>query len=262
MKLLTTTIALMLFFAVTVQAQTNLQQADEAYARRAENFDAATMTVGTANINRAVELYTAAFDQSSGAAKQEACWKLIRACYFKGQYAETGSDAKKAIYDVGKNAGAAGLKEFPESVEINAWMAIIWGVWGEEYGILKSAREGVAGNIRDRCEKVIELDDTYYDATGYRVLGRLHFKAPKIPIILGWPSKEKAVEYLEKAYQIAPGNLNTKLYLAEALYDRKQRERAMTIMGEIVESDEAHQGIVEDAFIRKQAAEILAEWEK
>lgn len=262
MKSLMITAVALLTLAVPVYAQTSLQQADDLYARRAENFDPATLTVDPANIDSAIELYTAAYGESTGPAKEEACWKLIRACYFKGEFAETESDAKKAVYDVGKKAGEEGLKQFPESVELHAWMAIIWGVWGEEYGILRSAREGVAGKIRDHCEKVIELDDTYYDAAGYRVLGRLHFKAPKIPIILGWPSKDKAVEYLEQAHEMAPRNLYTKLYLAEALHNRKQQERAATLLREVIDSQGLYQGVVEDAFNRKQAAEILAEWEK
>ena len=143
---------------------------------------------------------------------------------------------------------------------IHTWMAIIWGVWGEEYGIIRSARKGVAGRIREHCEKVIELDASFQDAAGYRVLGRLHFKAPRIPILLGWPSKEKAVEYLEKAHQIASGNLYTKLYLAEALYERGTKDRASGLMKEIIETTLLDQGIVEDAFNKKRAEELLRQW--
>lgn len=179
-----------------------------------------------------------------------------------GKYVESESDAKKRVYDLGKNAGTEALKEFPESVGINAWMAIIWGVWGEENGIFQSARKGVAGIIRKHCEIVNKLDETFQDATGYRVLGRVHFKAPKIPLILGWPSKKKAVEYLEKAHRISPRNLYTKQYLAEALYKRGQKHRAKELLREVLTTNVIDQGVVEDAVIKKHSSEILHQWEK
>jgi tetratricopeptide (TPR) repeat protein len=170
------------------------------------------------------------------------------------------SDKKKQIYDLGKNVGAEGLKAFPESVGINAWMAIIWGVWGEENGILQSAKQGVAGKVREHCEKVIALDDHFQDATGYRVLGRVNFKAPKIPIILGWPSKDKAVEYLEKANKIAPTNLYTKQYLAEAYYDKGQKNPAKELLRNVIATSDTVHGVVEDAVIKRNAETLLKQW--
>jgi len=258
-----TALAVLLFFALCfqIQAAEIIDEADGWYERRGENFNPATLAVDPTNIDNALALYTEAFEQLSGAEKEEACWKLIQACYFKGQFAERESDEKKKVFDMGKNAGAEGLEEFPESVGINAWMAIIWGVWGEENGILQSARQGVAGKVRSHCEKVIELDENFQDATGYRVLGRLHFKAPRIPLILGWPSKEQAVEYLERAYQLSPSNLNTIQYLAEALYERGQKDRAKELLRGLLATNETVLGVVEDAFNKRDSRELLDQWE-
>ncbi len=252
--------ACLLIFSVNSYAENAVQSGDIWYEQRGSNFDPTNLNVDPVIINKALEYYRKGFDETTGKTKEEACWKLIRSCFFIGQYAEKDSEAKKTIYDIGKNIGSEGLKYFPESVAIHTWMAIIWGVWGEEYGILRSAREGVAGRIRQHCEKVIEIDNTFQDAAGYRVLGRLHFKAPKIPIILSWPSKDKSLEYLEKAHQMAPNNLYTKQYLAESLYDSGKIDRAQKLIIEIIESNYIDQGIVEDTFIKNRSQAILDKW--
>ena len=260
MKLIIIMCACTFSFALMSSADDFLRQGDMWYAKRALDFDAQNMKVDPEYINKAIELYRKGFEETTGVLKEEACWKLIRACFFKGQYAVNESEAKKRVYDIGKNSGTEGLELFPESVAIHTWTAIIWGVWGEEYGIFRSAREGVAGRIRQHCKKVIELDETFQDAAGYRVLGRLHFKAPRIPIILGWPSKVKALEYLEKAHRMAHENLFTRQYLAESLYIRGNEGRARELMKEIIETSQLDQGIVEDAFIKKRSKEILSQW--
>jgi len=262
MKQLILTFILVMAFTTGLTANSLIAEADSLYELRGENFDHETLLASTENIDKAVELYKQAIETTTGSEKEEATWKLMRAYYFKGNYTTHDSEIKKKIYDLAKNLGEEALKEFPESVGIHLFMAINWGVWGEEYGIFKAARKGVAGKIRKHCEKVIELDDMFDDAGGYRVYGRLHFKAPKIPLILGWPSNDKAVELLEKSHELAPALLITKQFLAEALYKKNEKERAIKLMKEILATDEIIEGIVEDAVVKNDVAVILQKWEK
>ena len=254
--------SIILLFAFNLPAQNLLHQADSLYEMRGEVFDEAKLIADSTNINEAIEFYKQLIETATGAEKEEAIWKLIRAYYFKGKYTTDNTELKKKIYDLGKELGEVGLEEFPESAGINLFSAIVWGVWGEEYGILKAARQGVAGKMRQLCEKVIELDPNFDEGGGYRVLGRVYYKAPKIPLILGWPSKKKAVEILEKSYEIAPHNLNTRQFLAEALYSQKQQERAIELMKEILAEENTIEGIAEDAVIKHEVEATLAEWEK
>ncbi|HEX9970846.1 MAG TPA: hypothetical protein VGD14_02135, partial [bacterium] len=216
-RLLILAFGFVLLLSLNVFAQNLLQQADEFYGKRGDVFDNTKLLADVANIDQAIKLYKQAVESTTGAEKEEATWKLMRAYYFKGKYTTSDSETKKKIYDLGKELGKVGLEEFPNSVGVNLFSAIVWGVWGEEYGILKAAKQGVAGKIKDLCEKVNEIDPNFDEAGGNRVLGRVYFKAPKIPLILGWPSKKKAVEILEQGFKIAPQNLNTKQFLAEAL---------------------------------------------
>ncbi|MBC8186086.1 hypothetical protein H8E88_33810 [candidate division KSB1 bacterium] len=261
-KLTTLFVVFFLVCTVNVFAQNSIGDADSLWEKRGQSFDQNTLIADAANINQAIDIYKKNIETTSGAEKEEATWKLIRAYYYKGKYTVQDSDIKKKIYDQGKELGEAAIKEFPESPGINFFLAVVWGVWGEEYGIFAAARKGVAGKMKKLCEKTIKLDPEFEDAGGYRVLGRLHFKAPKIPLILGWPSKKKAVQFLEKSLEIAPDDLNTKQFLAEALNSQKQKERANKLMKEILATEGMSEGVAEDANIKSEAKAILAEWEK
>lgn len=262
MRIIAQGLLLALIIATCLSAQSLIQQADSLYELRGENFNKGTLLADSTNINKAIDLYKQAIQKNSGEIKEEAIWKLMRAYYYKGKYTTNDSELKKAIYDLGKDLGEKNLKVYPDSKGINLFSAIVWGVWGEEYGILKAARKGVAGKIKERCEKVIEVDPLFDEAGAYRVLGRVHFKAPKIPFVLGWPSKDEALELLQKANEIVPQNLTTKQFLAEAMYEKDKKEEAVKLMKEILAENKVMEGIAEDAVIKKEVKEKLAEWEK
>ena len=262
MKHIFTTILFILLFVSYSMSQTTIQQADSLYELRGEGFDTQTLLANNTNIDSAISLYKEILETATGVEKEKATWKLIKAHYFKGRYTTNDSEEKKRIYDLGKELGEKGLEEFPDSPGINLFSAIVWGVWGEEYGLFKAAKEGVAGKLKERSEKVIKIDPDFDEAGGYRILGRVYFKAPKIWPILRWPSKKKAIEILEKGNGRAPANLFTKKFLAEALYAEKNKDRAKKIMKAILEVTETRQGIVEDAVLKNNVKNILAEWDK
>ncbi|NOZ63299.1 MAG: hypothetical protein GXO74_16720 [Calditrichaeota bacterium] len=254
--------AFVLIFSLNLLAQGLLEKADEFWDKRGDNFNADKLLADSAQINQAISLYQQILAKAVGQEKEEATWKLIRAYYFKGKYCTADKDMKKKIYNLGKDLGEASLKEFPNSAGITLFTAIVWGVWGEEYGILAAARKGVAGKIKDLCEKSIEVDPNFDGAGGYRVLGRVYFKAPKIWPFLRWPSKTKAVEILEKGHKLAADNLTTKQFLAEALYSQGKKKRAVALMNEILNASGVHEGVAEDAVLKDEVRGTLQEWEK
>lgn len=249
-------------FFLNTFAQDILQEADELWEQRGDNFNQETLLADSTNINNAIALYKKFLTTATDAEKEAATWKLIRAYYFKGGYTTNDSEMKKKIFDLGKDLGNKAVEAYPESAGINLFLAIVWGVWGEEYGILQAAKNGVAGKIKTYCEKAIEIDPNFDEAGGYRVLGRVYFKAPKIWPILRWPSKEKAVEILKKARELAPHNLITQQFLAEALHAEGQKDEAVKLMKGILAHEGVAEGIAEDAVTKDDVKTILAEWEK
>ena len=252
--------AIMMLIGISVSGQEMLEKADNYYEKRGENYDPQTLIADNTNIDKAIEIYEKIRAEQDGAIKEEATWKLLRSLYFKGYYATKDSELKKEIYDRGKNIGEATLEEFPDSPGINLFLSIVWGVWSEEYGIISAARKGVAGKIRKLCETSIDVDPKFNDGGAYRVLGRVHFKSPKIPLVLGWPSKKKAINFLEKSLELSPDNLATKQFLAEALYSQDQKDTAIKLMKEILAEEEIIEGVVEDKRRKREVKETLAEW--
>ena len=246
----------------TASANDLIKKADEFYELRGEGYDKETLFASTANIDKAIPLYSEAMTSSTGVVKEEAIAKLLQAYYFKGRYAMPDKDSRKAVYEEAIKIGEESLKEYPESAAIHVMMAAILGVWSQDIGMITAARSGVANKIREHCEVAMKSDDIRIKAGGYRILGRVHSVAPKIPFILGWPSKKKGVELLEKALEMEPKSLITKYFLAEALYERDKKERAIKLMEEIPGTNEMVHGVVEDAVVKRDATEDLKKWNK
>ncbi|MBD3217034.1 MAG: hypothetical protein GF310_02070 [candidate division Zixibacteria bacterium] len=248
------------------EADKNILQADFFYSIRGESFDTAKLIAECCNIDSAILCYKRAADYNTGKRRHEALWKLMQACFYKGYYC-TDRDCKddkklrREAYDLAMDAGRDGLEEFPHSAELNLWMAILWGAWADDHSPFTAAQKGVAGKIKNHCHRVLALDPYFADAYGFSILGRLHTVTPKIPLFLGWPSKDRAIAYLEKAFEIAPDNLVNKKWLAEAYYKCDQKLRAKNLMLEILAETDTMHGTAEDAVIKNIVRRKLNNWE-
>lgn len=232
-------------------------RADSLFELRNITFNETTHLSDPAQVNEALNCYQTAMDSAANPEKkQEAAWKILRAYYFKGTYTETDKDIRRDIYKQGIDFSESVLEQFPESVELNCWSGILWGYLGEVQGILASARKGVAGKVKYFAERTIELDESYLGAGGYRMLGTVNLKVPKIPLILGWPSKKNAVANLEKANQMAPDNLYNKVYLAEAYCETGQKDRARVLVEEILSKEGVVHDAAVDAAIKDKAMQL------
>ena len=245
-------------FSARLVAANLMAEADSLFEQRNAVFNAEKISADAANINRSISLYKKILDISSDAkAKQEAAWKILQAYFFKALFTTANADEKVKTF---ANAVAIGEKlvdEFPESVAVNCWFGIVLGYLGEYDSKLNSMRNGIPGRVKKIAEKVIALDATYLDAGGYRMYGRLNYIVPNVPLVMSWPSKEKSLEYLEKAYAIAPDNLFNELYLAEVLLDQKQKDRAVKILESIIYTKKIRHDIALDMFIKRKAKLLL-----
>lgn len=50
------------------------------------------------------------------------------------------------------------------------------------------------------------------------MLGKLHQKAPNIPIILPWPSNRKSIKYIKEVLMEKPDHLKAHQFLAETFF--------------------------------------------
>jgi len=215
--------------------------ADEHFSQR--SIGAIDLVANPHEIDAAIELYRRAL--AADPRNVEVLAKLMRALQFRGAYTDLGNEEKKVFFDEGRRIGQAAVDRLEAEVSarrglsriealrlvkgapaLYLWTAVHWGEWGLAKGKFASARSGVAGRLRDLSQTLIDMDPLFDDAAGYRILGKLHSDAPKIIFITGWISHEKGLQYLRRAYKVAPDNPVNCAFLAESILDHEPEKKA------------------------------------
>ncbi|HET9767112.1 MAG TPA: hypothetical protein VFS60_09705 [Thermoanaerobaculia bacterium] len=257
-----------------------IARGDAAWERRAEGAQ------GGRAVRAPIAAAVAAYEEAVKAAPAnlEAHWKLLRALWFEGEYVATAPAEKQRLFGRGKTVSedawaavakrigakalgaeraadrAAVLRGFAEAPPLLLWSAADWGLWGNAFGKLAAARQGVGEKVRDWAETLIALDERFEGGAGHRVLGRLHSEAPKVPFFTGWVDHDKAIAELEKALALAPAELSNRYYLADALlqYRPAAKARALALLREVIAAKPRPGSEVEDAALSAEAAKRLA----
>jgi tetratricopeptide (TPR) repeat protein len=258
-----------------VELASLLAEGDAHYARRAE------VASGGRADPREVEAALALYRRALAAAPEdgEAVFRVLKALNFRGAFCGAGDESRKAIYDEARRLGQAfvdrqerrleglrpeerlaALRSVPRAAEVYYWTGASWGQWALVRGKLAAARQGVAGRVRDLAESVIAIAPELEEAGAYRLLGRLHDQAPRIPFLTGWVSRRKALANLRKAMELAPASVVTRFFLAEAILDHDQAnaEEARLLLRSCVDAPPRPELLVEDAFYVAEARARLA----
>lgn len=246
------------------EAPSALAEGDALFARRAEG--ARGLVADPAMVDQAIAAYRKALAQAP--TDLEALGRLLHALHFRGVYCGASREAQKPIFEEGRRLGQAAvdrlekqvggrsgperlaaLRAIPGAASVLYWTTAHWGEWALVKGKFAAAREGVAGKLRDLAQTVADLDPDLDEGGGFRVLGRLHDQAPKIPFITGWVSKRKGIEYLRRALALGPENRVTWLFLAEAILDHEpaNKAEALSLLTRCAESPPRPEHAIEDA---------------
>jgi tetratricopeptide (TPR) repeat protein len=275
----------LLALVVPLSAQTPaadpLAAGDAAWARRADGHQGGRAAAGP--IDEAIAAYERAVKEQPS--RLEAQWKLLRALFFEGEHVAQSREDKQRVFGHGKDVAEAAVDRLaqkaggrakldalspaqaakalagtPEATPIVLWAGVHWGLWGDNFGRIAAARQGVGDKIRRYAEIGIALDERYDEAAGHRLLGRLHDQAPKVPFFTGWVDRGKAVAELRRAVALAPDNDLNQLYLAEALLDHQsaQAGEAREILRKLIAKPPSPARLVEDEKAIADARALLA----
>jgi len=262
----------------TMTAADNMAVAKEAWTLRGDGFKDGV--VDTTQLERCIKALETEVSEHSD--NLEACAMLMNALYFKGDLVAKDKESKKKIYDRGLEISALAFKTLlpgkdptdlkPEklakqikaneqAVPVCFWTSVMWGLWGDNYGSFQAARKGVAGKIRHYADTVILLDSKAFDGGGYRMLGRLHTLAPKVPFFTGWIDRDKAVSYLEQAVASSDNEPLNQLYLAEALikFEDNRKDEGISMLEALKDWKVDPSKLVEQSTAMKRAEALLAE---
>ncbi len=180
----------------------------------------------------ALDRAMAAFRQAmeSPELEERAGAALLESSYFKGTYSAVPQAEKIKIFARAAELGDSLIKKHPGSGALKYYLAVCWARWGEETGKVAAARQGVADKVKAYAEAAIVLGPPEITARAYRLLGRLHHQAPRIPFILGWPSNQTAIQCLRKANELQPQSIATRYYLAAVLADEGCKDEARQLL--------------------------------
>jgi tetratricopeptide (TPR) repeat protein len=259
-----------------------LARGDAAWARRAEGHRGGRALPGP--VDQAIAAYEEAV--AARPADLAARARLLRALYFRGDLVAPDRDARRRAFERGREVAEAGIDRLaahaggrkrldemtpaaaakalagvPYAPDIHLWAAVHWGLWGDAFGRLAAARQGVADKMQRYSEIVIALDERFEAAGGHRLLGRLHSEAPKIPLVTGWVDRAQAIAHLRRAVALAPDELYNQLFLAEALLDHApaRKAEALAILRRVVATPPPADRIVEVERAREDARALLKE---
>ena len=251
-----------------------LLAAEEHFSRR--SIGAIDLVANPQEIDAAIDLYRKALVADPG--NIEVLAKLMRSLQFRGAYTDLGIEEKKLFFDEGKRLGQAAvdrleaeagaarglsrieaLRLMKGAPALYLWTAVHWGEWGLAKGKFASARSGVASRLRDLAQTLIDMDPLFDEGAGYRMLGKLHSEAPRIIFITGWISHEKGVQYLRRAYKVAPDNPVNCAFLAEAILDHEpgKEDEARELLEHCVSLTPRPDRILEDSMYMGDARVLL-----
>ena len=238
-------VSLVLFgIGLCAQEMSLLDKARAAYEKRAD----------AAQAKDAMDLYKQA--AQADPKSYDALWEGARACYFYGNYTKANADdsEKLVIFQDGIDRAKAAIAAKANGAEGHFWLGVLDGVYGEAKGIFKSLH--MVPEIKAEMAECQKLDNTVECYGPDRVLGRLYFK---LPWFKGGDNK-KSIEYLEKCVSGCPTNALAKLYLAETLKSEGEKDRAISLVKEIISMTPDPRWAPEHVNIKAQAEKFLKKW--
>jgi tetratricopeptide (TPR) repeat protein len=257
---------------------------DAAYARRAEELRDGRARPDA--IAAAIDAYEQAL--ASDPSRLDVRWRLLRALYFQGDFAEVTSEERRASFDRGRRLGEETLEALAERLggapphELEAgdregrleragiavadvartyfWAAVHWGAWSRDVGLLNAVREGAANRVHDYAALSAALEPAYERAGAHRLLSRLHAKLPRVPLVSGWVDRDRAIPEAERALEVAPADPGNQLLLAITLLELApdRRDEARALLARAAEAPPRPELRAEDLAVRREAAKRLA----
>lgn len=141
----------------------------------------------------------------------QAGWRRAMACYFVGLRLEKDKNARKALFEEGKNAGLAAAEKDPNCAPCHFWGAITLALYGDAVGVFKMLF--AVKQIEKHLEASIRLDEKYAYGGAHRLLGLI---SQKLPGVLGG-SDDEAKKHFKRAIEVAPDEPLNYLFLAKLL---------------------------------------------
>ncbi len=124
-------------------------------------------------------------------------------------------------------------------------------------GVIRAATEGIVNKVKEQMEALVKLDPEFRNAVGERSLAVLNIRVPKIPFILSWPDKKKALTMTADVLLRYPDDMGNNFYHAEALVKNGKEEEAVSYLLRALSMQPNPDFLLEDLHFHVEAKRML-----
>jgi tetratricopeptide (TPR) repeat protein len=223
------------------QGETALEKARQAFEQRADPHAA----------KASLEFYQEAAKENPGS--YEACWEGARAYayYLEYPFADEKDEVKIDLAQKGINLAKDALRLKGKGVEAHYWLGVLYGLYGEAKGVLKSL--SLVPRIKNEMD-ICMTEDPSVDCYGpERILGRMYYE---LPWFAGGRNR-MSLRYLEASVKECPENDLTRLYLAETYKAVGKDDQAKEQLGTILNRKPDPRWAPEYSFLKARAEKML-----
>jgi len=182
---------------------------------------------------------------------------LMRSYIWKARFAQESNSDKRKTFKLAKEIGDRLVPKYPKNKELRFEYLSGMGQWGEVLGVFRAAKEGVVDKVKKQMEALIALDPNYRKGVPRRALAVLNLRVPKIPFILSWPDKKKAVEMTAKVVAQYPHNIGNNFYHAEALVANGDKKAAIYFLNRALAMEPEAEYLLEDRYFHMEIRQML-----
>jgi len=238
----------------TFAHETHFTQGVKFYEKRSETING--LVADSYNTDRAIYHFRKALEKDS--TNIEIVVYLLKAYDFKGVFTGLVTQESIAVFKKGVDLSRTYHLKYPHNSILKYWYLSHMGRWAHESGVITAVKSNAGQVMRDLCNELIEELPTYNEAGAYRILGAIHVNVPHIPFVLSWPSKEKGLKLLKKAYALCDDSFANPYELAKGLIKAGKKDKARSILQEVKNRAPRQDRLLEDKVIIHQIRELYA----
>lgn len=245
------------FFSVAISfsaiAQNHFNEGLRWYNQRSSG--AVGIKAKSEHIDKAIFHFEKALSNSDREA--EVVIYLMKCYNFKGRFVLESQTDKRKTYQLAKELGDEYVPNHPLNKEMRFQYLAAIGQWGDSMGVLRAAKEGVVDMVKEQMEVLIKLDPEFRNGIGERALAVLNLRIPKIPFILSWPDKNKALSMTNDVINRYPNDIGNNYYHAEALVENGKEEEAKNYLMKALSMNPDPENLLEEKHYHVEARKLL-----
>jgi tetratricopeptide (TPR) repeat protein len=253
LKSVVLTAFLCLAFSVSSFAQNDFTEGLRWYNQRSSG--AVGIKAKPEHINKAIAHFEKAL--INGHREAEVVIYLMKCYNFKGRFVMENQGDKRRTYQLAKELGDKYVPKYPLNKEMRFQYLAAIGQWGDSMGVFRAAKEGVVDMVKTEMEALIKLDPEFRNGIGERALAVLNLRVPKIPFILSWPDKKKALSMTNDVINRYPNDIGNNYYHAEALVENGKDEEAKNYLMKALSMSPDPDNLLEEKHYHVEAKKML-----